>query len=317
MAEVIAEFCQNYNGDRAILKKMIWAAAEAGANYAKIQTIYAEDVAFRERFEKGLVENGETKVIKRPYNREVERLKKLELPSKYYPWFIEECEKAGIKPLTTVFSRNRIEEVAQFGWKSVKVASYDCASAPFLKELSSAFDHLVVSTGATYPDEIKEASEILKETSFTFLQCVTVYPTPLNMLQLIKMKNLRKYTDSVGFSDHTLVARDGLKASAVALLLGADIVERHFTILDADKTKDGPVSINQQQLKTLCKLASASQEEIAKFVDEKVGDYAEMLGSADGKLSDIEILNRDYFRGRFASHSMDNQPVFNWEEKPL
>ena len=76
---IIAECCQNHNGDLKILKDMIWAAASAGADYVKIQSMLASDLAYREVFEEGLIEEGETKAIKRPYRTEYDRLKPLDL----------------------------------------------------------------------------------------------------------------------------------------------------------------------------------------------------------------------------------------------
>ena len=64
MAQIIAEFCQNHNGDFELLKEMIHAAKEAGATYGKIQAIFANDLTFRKRFEEGMVENGIVKCIK-------------------------------------------------------------------------------------------------------------------------------------------------------------------------------------------------------------------------------------------------------------
>ena len=77
---IIAECCQNHNGNKEILKKMIHTAAENGADYVKIQAIRSKDLSFRERFEKGKVdETGKVLVIKRPYEQELERLAKLDL----------------------------------------------------------------------------------------------------------------------------------------------------------------------------------------------------------------------------------------------
>src|SRR5262249_6072407 len=222
MAIVIAECCQNHNGDKNILQEMIWSAAEAGADFAKVQFIYADDLVYRERFEQGLTEDNIVKVIKRPYKSEYERLKNLEIASDDHAWFIAECQRAKIKPLTTVFTRGGVRAAARLGLREIKLASYDCASYPLIKEVREQFAHLFVSTGATYDEEIAKTAEILNGTSFSFLHCVTIYPTPLDQLHLNRMDYLRQFTSSVGFSDHTLVERDGIKASAVALHLGAD-----------------------------------------------------------------------------------------------
>lgn len=317
MAQIIAECCQNHNGDRNILKDMIWSAAEAGADYAKIQVIYADDLVYRERFEQGATQDETVKVIKRPYRSEYDRLKDLEIRSNDYEWFVAECRKAQIKPLTTMFTRGSVPAAARLSWDEVKVASYDCASYPFLQELKSTFKHLFVSTGATYDEEIEKAAKILSGTSFSFLHCVTIYPTPLDQLHLARMDYLRRFTPSVGFSDHTLVKRDGLKAAAVALHLGAEVVERHFTILPPDQSKDGLVSINPKQLKTLCELAHGSPEDRATYVKENIGAYTEMLGQSRRQLSAAELLNRDYYRGRFGIHRSDGSVINNWDDVPI
>ena len=79
MTKIIAELCQNHNGDRNILDEMVSAAAENGADYAKIQSMHSSELTHRERFDNGLIEGGKVKVIKRPYKDEYERLKKLDL----------------------------------------------------------------------------------------------------------------------------------------------------------------------------------------------------------------------------------------------
>ncbi|MBX3064201.1 MAG: N-acetylneuraminate synthase family protein [Anaerolineae bacterium] len=316
MTTIIAEFCQNHKGDKAIIKDMIAAAAAAGADYAKIQSILADDLTFRDRFEEGVVEDGVRKAIKRPYQPEYERLKPMDVDDEAHRWFIEECEAAGIKPLTTVFARSRVPFVGSLPWRAVKVASYDCSSLPLLNDLKERFDHLFISTGATFDHEIKAAADTLEGHSFSFLHCVTIYPTPLSELHLRRMEFLRQFSPSVGYSDHSLVARDGNKASMIAILLGADVVERHFTVLPADATKDGPVSVNPQQLAELAAFARASKDEQKHIVADLVGDYSETLGEATRPLSDAELLNRDYYRGRFAS-KVNGKVIYNWEDKSL
>ncbi len=316
MTKIIAEFCQNHLGDRKILSDMIWACAEAGAHYAKIQSMQSSELTFREKFEEGIIEDGIVKAIKRPYKPEFERLKKLDLSEEDHIFFIEECKKAGIEPLTTVFTRAEIRFLKKMDFKEIKVASYDCGSFKMIEELKEIFEHLIISTGATYDWEIEKTAEILKDHKFTFLHCITIYPTPLDKLNLKRMDFLRKFTPSVGFSDHTLTERDGLKASIVAIFRGADFIERHFTILDKDKTKDGPVSINPKQLKELVEFTKISEEDLKKYIDKNIPEAKGMLGEEKRDLSHEELLMRDYYRGRFASKIKD-KVIYNWEEIPL
>ena len=316
MPEVIAEFCQNHRGDRHVLHDMIWLAAEAGADYAKIQSIRASDLTFRSRFEHGLTVDGAVRCIRRPFQPEYDRLRPMDLDEETHRWFIEECVRAGIRPLTTAFTRGQIPFLAGLGWKAIKVASYDCASYPMLQELRDRFDHLFVSTGGTHDCEIEQAAAILSRGSFTYLHCVTVYPTPLDQLHLARLSYLRTFTPSVGFSDHTLVARDGLTASIAAIAIGADVIERHFTILPADATKDGPVSLTPALFAELVSFARRPIEEVQSYVRDAIPDASIMTGQAKRAFSTPELLNRDYYRGRFATH-VDGRIIDNWQADPL
>ena len=326
MALVIAECCQNHLGDWAILKDMVWAAAEVGADIVKVQSMLAADLVRRERFEEGVVRDGRTLVLCRPFEPGaracrgeldaalalVDGMRQAELSDELHHRFVEECGKAGVEPLTTVFSQSRIPFLASLPWRRIKVASYDCASVPMLRTLAERFDHLFISTGATYDSEVADAARALTGRSFTFLHCVTIYPTPLDALDLARMEWLRQFTPSVGFSDHTLVARDGLKASLAALWLGADVIERHFTLLPPEQTKDGPVSIGPESLGALVRYARAARGDLEAAVREQVGELQPLVGRAQRALSPEEELNRDYYRGRFAS-LQGGRVIYNWE----
>ena len=312
MTKIIAELCQNHNGDVNILKDMIWRAADSGASHVKIQTIFSEDLTFRERFEDGVTSNGIMKSIKRPYSPEFERLRKLDLGFDTHALFIDECSSAGVIPLTTVFNRSRLESIIKLGFKEIKIASYDCASFPLINDLKNKFNHIYVSTGATHDSEIETTADILRDQNFSFLHCVTIYPTPVDKLNLNRIDYLRQFTDSVGFSDHTRPSQHGINPDIVALWKDADVIERHFTILDSSQTKDGPVSVNPEQLENIVDYSKYNHDELSKLV-KNIPDYDKMLGSKTHSLSEEELLNRDYYRGRFAS-KINGKTIYNWEE---
>ena len=311
MTKIIAELCQNHNGDVNILKDMIWRAADSGASHVKIQTIFSEDLTFRERFEDGVTSNGIIKSIKRPYSPEFERLSKLDLGFDTHALFIDECSSAGVIPLTTVFNRSRLESIIELGFKEIKIASYDCASFPLINDLKNKFNHIYVSTGATHDSEIETTADILRDQNFSFLHCVTIYPTPVDKLNLNRIDYLRQFTDSVGFSDHTRPSQHGINPDIVALWKDADVIERHFTILDSSQTKDGPVSVNPEQLKNIVDYSKYNHDELSKLV-KNIPNYDKMLGSKTHSLSEEELLNRDYYRGRFAS-KINGKTIYNWE----
>ena len=230
MTKIIAELCQNHNGDKKLMSDMVAAAAEAGVDYVKIQSMQSKDLTKRSRFERGLIESDITKVIKRPFKTEYSRLRKLDLSLENQNYFIELCLKYKVKPMTTVFSLNRIKELDKLNFNTFKVASFDCSSYKLIEQLAKTKKNLIISTGGTYLREIKETAEILKKLKkkFTFLHCISIYPTPLKEANLDRIELLKKFTKTVGISDHSSPEKNGNDLSLAAILYGAKIIERHF-----------------------------------------------------------------------------------------
>lgn len=314
---LIAECCQNHQGQRDTLQRMIHAATAGGADYVKIQAIRSRELTHRPRFDEGETDAaGAPVVIKRPFAAERERLASLDLPLETEAWFVEECRRAGVASMTTVFTRAAAREVKDLGYDAVKIASYDCASFPLLRDVRRWWSVIVCSTGATRDDEIEAAAAILAGAECTLLHCVTIYPTPLDDLHLRRMSWLRRFTPRVGFSDHTKPAQDGLWASRIALALGADMIERHFTVLDKSATRDGPVSIDPAELLDLRAFADLPRPERMARLAREYPEWPRALGAARRALSPAELRNRDYYRGRFAS-KVAGVDLYNWEDRPF
>ena len=315
--KLIAELCQNHNGDVSALLNMIDEAADAGATHVKIQHILAENVTFRPQFETGGVDRiSGVEFIQRPYDAEYKRMKGLELDDAVVKMFIARCIKNSVIPLTTCFCTQHADYLADVGFKEIKVASYDCASHSMLRILREKFDHVYVSTGATSNQEIEVAAEILPADKSSFLHCVTRYPTPLDALNLGRMNWLKKFDRPVGFSDHSLKSRDELSAVKLALTLGAELIEVHYRIFPADQSKDGPVSVDKMQLRELSDFTALSVSDKQSEI-EKLGLF-EFTQTDGGSfiMSQEEYKNRLYFRGRFASLVLEDgitRHVYNWE----
>ena len=319
MAKLIAELCQNHNGDFNVLEEMVAAAAESGADYAKIQSIDSVELTFRERFENGLIEGGRVRSIKRPYRDEYERLKKLDLNEETQINFHNLCKKHNIEPMTTIFTRSKINLINQMKLKCLKISSFDCASFKLIDELKKInVDEFIISTGGTYDREIQKTAEIMKKNrlKFSLLHCISIYPTTTEIANLNRINFLKNLTNNVGISDHSNPEIYKYKIIAGSLFLGAEIVEKHFTILPKDKTKDGVVSANPNQLKEISKLCKLNKEDISSYVKENVPEIEEMKGNLTRELSDEELLNRDYYQGRFVSKVSDKE-IFNWDETEI
>lgn len=319
MTKIIAELCQNHNGDLKILDEMIAAASESGAEFVKIQSMQSKELTHRKIFDEGRTfPNGSILTIKRPYQLELERLSKLDLTDDDHYLFIEMCKKYNVNPMTTIFNRSRLKFLSKLDLKIIKVSSFDCSSHKMIEELSnSKFEEIVVSTGATYDHEIKKTSEILKNNkkNFTLMHCVSIYPTTLGSAHLNRIKFLQNLSDNVGLSEHSNSQDTGLKVSIASLLFKPKYIERHFTILEKSKTKDGPVSLNPNELKELVNFTKKSPSEIKEYIAINIKDLDQIMGSQTRELSKEEVLNRDYYRGRFASLGLNGEYIYNWEDK--
>jgi hypothetical protein len=86
--------------------------------------------------------------------------------------------------------------------------------------------------------------------------------------------------------------------------------------LDPQQTKDGPVSLRPQELKELVDFSRMSQDELQAYMQREIPEYEQMIGLSQRPLSHTEELNRDYYRGRFASRVGD-EVIYNWEERQV
>ena len=319
----IAELCQNHLGKEKHVDNMLERCAASGANIVKLQFIYSKNLAFRTEFENGLKKGNNVLAIRRPYIDEFKRLAKLELPISYYKKFIKRCRSLNVEPMITCFTREDVNKIYELGFKYVKIASYDCASFPMIKELNK-FKKIFISTGATYDDEIENTSKICKKLKYdvTFLHCVTIYPTLPKNFNLARIKYLKRFSSEVGYSDHSF-SNNKFKnfASLAAIYFGAQYIERHITILDHGKTKDGLVSITPEDILEIKKFSELNKLEQLAYLKQRYKINIKMVqGNTNRKLTHEELLNRNYYRGRFCSKIYVNnqsRDLFNWEEAPL
>lgn len=314
---LIAECCQNHNGSYPLLLEMLNACKESGADYAKIQSIRSKNLTFRERFENGIqASDGTVRIIKRPFAEEQKRLSKLDLSIEQEAAFVEACRKVGLRSMTTIFDRSTVSEVCSLGFDAVKIASYDCSSLPLIKDVADKFSTIFVSTGASTDSEIITTANLLsskKHIESYLLHCVTIYPTPTDQFHLARLGFLKLLSDNIGLSSHPAAADLGINADKIALSLGAGAIERHFTVLPRSDSKDGPVSITPDELAELRQFCTLSLSDQKSLIRETIPDWSTYLGCASRELSHEELLNRDYYRGRFASPLGQDKWRFNWE----
>lgn len=302
--KIIAEFCQNHNGSFKILEQMIKSAAEAGATYGKIQTIFASDLSKRYEFEEHEINSASSLNIYRPYSAEFKRLKSLELNLDEHEHFYNLCLQNGLIPMTTVFNARYLNQLSKIGFQNIKLASYDSCSYPLMSLIRNEFSkiNLFVSTGATTNHEIFETNKFLKnlDLNYYLLHAITLYPAKEDSLFFGQFNLLKNLTSNYGYSDHSASGEDGLYPIYVSIIKGVRVIEKHFTILDVDSTRDGKVSATVADLKKIVDFSNLNKNEQLEICNNFITKNRNLFEVREN-LQVEELRNRFYYRGRFTN----------------
>jgi N,N'-diacetyllegionaminate synthase len=245
---IIAEAGVNHNGRIDLAHELIAAAAAAGADFVKFQTFKAERLttATAGKAEYQIAAN-ETRETQR------EMLAKLELNREIHRELIAQCQKNGIRFLSSGFDIESLAFLVELKADRIKIPSGEITNLPYLRAAGGYGLPIILSTGMATLGEIEAALQILgvsgaPRQDITLLHCSTEYPTPMEDVNLRAMNSLKAaFGVPVGYSDHTI----GIEIAIAAVAMGASIIEKHFTI---DRTLPGPdhkASLEPGELKAL------------------------------------------------------------------
>lgn len=220
--EIIAEIGQNHNGDMRLAAELIRSAKENGADVAKFQLFDVEKVFPKKNYEWY------------EYNC------KTQLSRGNVLWLAEECKKVDIEFMASVFDVERVAWLEEAGVRRYKIASRSIHDSTLIAAIIKTGKPIIVSLGCW---QQKEFPNIESCAGVSFLYCIANYPAALEDLKLNQV-DFQRYA---GFSDHSV----GLTAAFVALVKGAQIIEKHFTL---DKHMYGPdhlCSMTPEELRQL------------------------------------------------------------------
>jgi len=232
---IIAEAGVNHNGDFENAKKLISAAANAGADYVKFQTFKADKLVSKDA-KKAEYQKAN---LKDEGDSQYDMLKKLEMSEAWHYELIKYANECGIKFLSTGFDEDSIDFLDSLNIDLFKVPSGEITNKPYLEHIAKKGKPIVISTGMSNLQEIKDAVEVIQnfqigKNKITILHCNTEYPTPMQDVNLLAMKTIQNELGvQVGYSDHTL----GIEVPIAAVALGAVLIEKHFTL---DRNMVGP-----------------------------------------------------------------------------
>ena len=247
---IIAEAGVNHNGSVETAKRMIDKAVEAGADVIKFQTFKSEKLvsksAKQAEYQKKNIANAEN-------DSQLDMLRKLELSESDHNELMDYCAKKQIRFFSTAFDMESIDYLHSLQVGLWKIPSGEITNYPYLKKIAGFSEPVILSTGMCELQDVSEAISVLcdnglRKEQISLLHCNTEYPTPFEDVNLLAMNELReKFGVRVGYSDHT----KGIEVPIAAVALGAEIIEKHFTL---DRNMEGPdhkASLEPDELKAM------------------------------------------------------------------
>ena len=280
---IIAEAGVNHNGKLNLAKKLIDLASSAGADVVKFQTFTASNL-----LTKNASKANYQKKLTNPKETQYEMIKKLELNFKQHLSLISHCKKRKIEFLSSPFDLESIDMLINLKLKKIKIPSSEINNSQYLKHISKFKKDIIFSTGMSSLKDIKYTFDFLlkngvKKKNLTILHCNSEYPTPYSDVNLNAIKTIKnKFDVKVGYSDHSV----GIEVAIAAVALGAEVIEKHFTL---DKKMHGPDHKASSDPKELYKLIKSirnienslgkNQKKITRSVNKNIKTHQKSIVS--------------------------------------
>ena len=244
-AYVIAEIGHNHQGSLKTAKELFQAAAECGVAAGKLQKRDNRTLYTREMFDK-------------PYDNENsfgatygEHREALEFGRQEYEELQAESTRLGIGFFSTAFDIRSADFLAELNTPAYKIASGDLKNIPLLKHVAKIGKPMIVSTGGGTMDDVQRAYDTVVPINprLCLMQCTCGYPAEFAELDLRVIATYReKFPEIViGYSGHD----NGIAMPVAAYMLGARIIEKHFTLNRAMKGTDHRVSLEPGGMKKM------------------------------------------------------------------
>ncbi len=286
---VIAEAGVNHDGSTEKALQLVEAAADAGADAVKFQVFRAADLVT----ESAQAADYQQKQCGAESQRAM--LERLELSDEMLSAVRHRCRERSILLLATPFGPAEVNTLAALRVAAIKIASTDLTNEALLDVASNVGVPLIVSTGAATEDEIRSAVKRLQRRrslgGLIFLHCVSCYPAPPEALNLRAIAALQRISAvPCGFSDHSRLVQSG----AWAVLAGACVLEKHFTLDRASCGPDHAMSLNPQEL--------ADYVAAVRLVESALGDGR--LGATDLQADVRSAARRSIVTARSVSAGM-------------
>jgi len=272
-AYIIGEIGINHNGDINVAKKLMEVAKNAGADAVKFQKRTPE-LCVPEH------QRGQMRDTPWGYITYLDYRYKVEFNEEAYTEIDRYAKEIGIDWFASSWDIPSLEFIERFNPPAHKLPSALLTDLELLRAYRATGKPLIVSTGMSTLNEIKAALEIIGEENLILCHTTSSYPCPPEELNLRMLQTLREMTSlcPIGYSGHEV----GLVPSAVAVALGACLVERHITLDRAMWGSDQSASVEPQGLASLVKYI--------RVTERSLGDGVKRV--YDSELSSLSKLRR-------------------------
>lgn len=289
---IIAEAGVNHNGKLDLALKLCDAAKEAGADVVKFQTWKTEKIITRtvSQADYQTENTGKTE-------SQFDMLKRLELSYDDFRKIKAHCDKIGIQFASTADEEESLDFLISLGIPFIKIGSGEITNIPYLRIMGSKKLPVIISSGMSTLAEVDVALAELRNagaTDIILLHCTTNYPCPMQDVNLKAMLTLKEaFKIPVGYSDHT----EGIEVPVAAVVMGAKVIEKHFTL---DRNMEGPDH-----------LASTEPAEFKKMVD-SIRNIEKAFGTGEKLPTKSEIdISKVVLKRCVASKKIKTGEIFN------
>jgi len=256
-AYLIAEIGINHNGDLGIAKQMIDAAVHAGVNAVKFQKRTPEVATPLDQ---------QTQMRETPwgYITYLEYRYKVEFNEEQYREIDRYCKEKGIAWIVSVWDQPSVDFMEKFDTPAYKIPSASLTDFDLIRKAQATGKPLILSSGMSSMEQIHQGVKIAGEKDLVLMHCTSTYPCEPEELNLKMIETLRREFPNlpIGYSGHEV----GLVPSAVAVALGACMVERHLTLDRAMWGSDQAASVEPWGFETLVKYIRVTERSVGDGV---------------------------------------------------